>query len=226
MPQKRPWVEIGGERLSRLSLVSGSFRMPLASGHGGPGLGPQEAPRGQVGGGIPQGVSLLLKPRGTIPQLTWLLHTLTPRKPGQFLHSHLQELHGWWGPQRMEGPRRSRGACVAERALECGGALEGRGALQGRIPAWSLRTLLGMSGPTEVPRSLLRVSRGALAPLPPAGLALSPSLLTLMPRGLTGAKSAPEVGGPGPGPQKMSGWGNTKSVPPSSPALRVPPPPH
>lgn len=53
MPQKRPWVEIGGELLSRLSLVSGAFRMPLASGHGGPGLGPQEASQGQVGGGIP-----------------------------------------------------------------------------------------------------------------------------------------------------------------------------
>lgn len=54
---------------------------------------------------------------------------------------------------------------MAERALECGGALEGRGALQGRIPAWSLRTLFGVSGPAEVPGSLLRVSRGALPQL-------------------------------------------------------------
>ena len=68
MPQKRPWVKIGGELW--LSLVSGAFRMPLASGHRGPGLGPQEAPQGQ-GVGKYLAVSLLLEPRGTILQLTW-----------------------------------------------------------------------------------------------------------------------------------------------------------
>ena len=177
--------------------------MPLASGHGGPGLGPQEAPQGQ-GVGKYLAVSLLLEPRGAILQLTWLLYTLTPPKPGQFLHSCTQELHGWREPWRMEGgpgdweePEWQRGPQSVEVALKCGGALEGWGALQGRIPAWSLRRLLGSEwshrGTKEPPK-------GVPGDPPPTGLALFPSLLTLMPKRLTRAKSAPEVGGPGLGP--------------------------
>lgn len=127
---------------------------------------------------------------------------------------------GWRGAQVIEGNLCGRvgpGVGGSPHVWRGPGGLRGPA---GQDPAWSLKRLLGTEWSQ---RSTKEPPKGIPGDPPPAGLALSASLLTLMPQRLTRAKSAPEVGGPGPG---ISGWRNIKSVFPSSPTLRVFPPPH